>query len=149
MIRRAPVPRHPDPLMLAALAAEQSVTYAAFVPCYRSSRRVAVPPIAGSAIDRLAGRHLATQKCGKALEADHIATRAERCRCRNGRRVQRRPCSQWSIPAVQRCGSKGCVKSRERPLAAEGLGTAAGARGAPCVGVPTLVVTAERRYPQR
>ena len=77
MIRRAPVPRHPDPLMLAALAAEQSVTYAAFVPCYRSSRRVAVPPIAGSAIDRLAGRHLATQKCGKALEADHIATRAE------------------------------------------------------------------------
>ena len=67
MIRRAPVPRHPDPLMLAAPAEEQSVTYAAFVPCYRSSRRVAVPPIAGSAIDRLAGRHLARKSAERHL----------------------------------------------------------------------------------
>ena len=29
------------------------------------------------------------------------------------------------------------------------FGRAAGARGAPRIGVPTLVVTAERRYPQR
>jgi hypothetical protein len=29
------------------------------------------------------------------------------------------------------------------------VGRVAGARGAPCVGVPTHVVTAERRYPQR
>jgi hypothetical protein len=36
------VPRHPDPLMRSALTADASCTYAAFVPCWRSSRGVAV-----------------------------------------------------------------------------------------------------------
>ena len=146
MIRRAPVPRHPDPLMLAALAAEQSVTYAAFVPCYRSSRRVAVPPIAGSAIDRLAGRHLARKSAERHLRltiSPHAPNGADAV---TEDASSEDPAPSGRFPRCSDAVRRVASSARERPLAAEGLGTAAGARGAPRVGVPTLVVTAERRY---
>ena len=76
MIRRAPVP--------AIRTRDARGTRCRTVRHLRGVRAVLQVVSAGScaAYSRIryrptCGRHLATQKCGKALEADHIPTRAE------------------------------------------------------------------------